>query len=134
MNVYEALLKAADHIERNPDLFDFYTERVPECGTPGCALGWAAYFMRLPFHNVGDFAQQMMPVKYGDCAEGAFYERMNAALADPKCEWTEDSALCAQGMRLVAEKHYGHLRCNFARELEGTLLAEPLELASTCSR
>ena len=48
MNIYNAILKAADHIERNPHLYDFYRSNVPNCGTPGCMLGWIGHFMGIP--------------------------------------------------------------------------------------
>jgi hypothetical protein len=44
-DIYAAVMKAADHIERNPQLFDFMRSTTPECGTPGCVLGWVAHFM-----------------------------------------------------------------------------------------
>ena len=48
MNIYSAAMKAADHIERNPGLFSFMEVGVPECGTPGCMVGWVAHFMGVP--------------------------------------------------------------------------------------
>jgi hypothetical protein len=129
MNVYEAIMKAADHIERNPHLFDFDKERVPDCGTPGCALGWTAHFMGYLYTNVGVFAEMALPVHTDQSAEGAFYDRMDAVLSDRFCDWIAEPAMCAKGMRLLAEKHYGHLKYNFARELEQTLLTHQPEVA-----
>lgn len=46
MNVYQAVLAAADHIERNPGLFSYF-----ECESPGdhiskgCYVGWIGFFM-----------------------------------------------------------------------------------------
>ena len=47
MNVREAILAAADHIETYPKKFSFASVEVPSrrsCGTPGCALGWIGHF------------------------------------------------------------------------------------------
>lgn len=43
--IRQAILQAADHIEKNPCDFNFYSVDKPECGTPGCALGWIGVFM-----------------------------------------------------------------------------------------
>lgn len=48
MNIYNAIMATADHIERNPDEFKFsavYIPNSPGCGTPGCALGWIGTFL-----------------------------------------------------------------------------------------
>lgn len=44
MNIREAILHAADHIERNPRAYQFDTNSKPKCGTPGCLLGWIGHF------------------------------------------------------------------------------------------
>src|SRR6266853_1444079 len=42
---YIALMKAADHIEANPDYFNFAAVEVPKnLSRQGCAIGWTAYF------------------------------------------------------------------------------------------
>src|SRR5258706_12545814 len=42
---YIALMKAANHIEANPDYFNFATVVVPKyLSQHGCAIGWTAYF------------------------------------------------------------------------------------------
>lgn len=45
MNIREAILKAADWIEKNPHLYNFDRTRVPDCNTPGCMVGWIGHFM-----------------------------------------------------------------------------------------
>jgi hypothetical protein len=39
MNIYTAIMKAADTIEQCPKLYTFQANRVPECGSPGCLIG-----------------------------------------------------------------------------------------------
>lgn len=56
MDIYNAILKAADHIEKEPHLYNFYCNRVPDCGTPGCMLGWIGHFMGLTGSVYNDVA------------------------------------------------------------------------------
>lgn len=48
MKLRDAILKAADHIEANPSLYDFGRFKSPECDTPACMVGWVAHFMGVP--------------------------------------------------------------------------------------
>lgn len=52
MEIYNAIMKAADHIERNPHSYNFFNSVVPECGTQGCMLGWIGHFMGMTGANV----------------------------------------------------------------------------------
>ena len=77
--IREAILKAADHIERNPREFNFSSTSIPSergCGTPGCALGWIGYFGSVsgPFHEACSVIQ--LPVRLFD-GEFQFYSRMD---------------------------------------------------------
>lgn len=47
MNIRQAILKAADYIEGHPQHFLYVTNNKPnpECGTPGCMLGWIGIFL-----------------------------------------------------------------------------------------
>jgi hypothetical protein len=40
MNIREAILKAATFIRQNPSAYKFSNNVIPECGTPGCMMGW----------------------------------------------------------------------------------------------
>lgn len=42
-----AMLLAADHIERNPQLYAFNSYYVPLCGSKGCMLGWIGFFLNM---------------------------------------------------------------------------------------
>ena len=45
MNTYDAIMKAADHVSRNPGLHDFGSPGVPVEGhEKGCPLAWIGYF------------------------------------------------------------------------------------------
>lgn len=116
MDVYSAVMKAADHIERNPGDFDFKSGSVPErCGTPGCALGWIGYFAKVRDKWLG--CGGVVPGYLGLSPEAhplygrglvahqtfAFYNRMDAAYGSH--EWTYSAPECAKAMRLYAAKY-----------------------------
>lgn len=48
VDIRQAILNAADLIEKSPDRYDFYSNDKPGCGTPGCMLGWIGHFMGVP--------------------------------------------------------------------------------------
>lgn len=110
MNIRDAILKAADHIEGSPRLFNFGKCATPhDCGTPGCALGWIGFFAGKQFHGaiVCDVAASIgIPGNVRGSSEGTFYERMNKLCADDDRIWIEDAAACARGMRLYADKYH----------------------------
>jgi hypothetical protein len=39
MDIYNAIMRAADVIETNPALYAFQKNIVPACGSPGCLIG-----------------------------------------------------------------------------------------------
>lgn len=46
MNVRQAILAAADHIERNPASYEFYALYVPsDTSCKACMLGWVGYML-----------------------------------------------------------------------------------------
>lgn len=109
MNIYDAIMKAADHIERNPSEFRFLRSAVPSapfCGSPGCALGWIGVFSASKAIDSGDVAQQVLcvPNEDGLSSELTFYNRMNDLLSDTN--WIRHADLCARGMRLYAKKYH----------------------------
>lgn len=108
MNPYTAIMLAADHIEANPNLFDFEAVEIPDCGTPGCALGWIAHFAGITT-DICDTSADFLGVADGHKwrSEGAFYRRMRALASH---NWINDSALCVKGLRLYAEKYHGDER------------------------
>lgn len=108
MNIREAILKAADHIERNPGDFNFNTSRVPHpCKTPGCALGWVGFFLRVEgeddFLNRTALVCGVPALKRGGFtrSEGEFYFRMNQFGI-----WFSNAAECARCLRLYADKYH----------------------------
>lgn len=132
MNIRQAILLAADHIERNPQLFKFEKVRVPrDCGTPGCALGWIGYFMRLTIPFVGyentstDVAIAMgLPERHGKGAftnSGIFYDRMDSLR---ETTWMRCPMECAKTLRAYANRFHP-AEVNFARDLTARLASLP---------
>jgi hypothetical protein len=105
MNIRQAILKAADSIEQNPDLFDFNSINLPnhECGTPGCALGWIASFLGTEYQLRRIFNMPVMQ-KIMDCSDGAFYRRMRHLPIG--YEWKYNHMLCAESLRQYADKYH----------------------------
>ena len=116
MNIYDAIMAAANHIERNPSQFKFSSVLVPEgpeCGTPGCALGWIGTFAGVKHPYTGSISLVASIEEKWDTwggrpflpeTTGTFYARMDA-LAQTVM-WRDNATLCAQTMRAYAEKYH----------------------------
>ena len=94
MNAYEATLATAKLFEREPKMFDFSRVVVPDCGTPGCAIGYIERFMG--FEGVIDGNRSLGTTRT------EFYDRMGELVTRG---WIDSASLCATGLRLHAEKY-----------------------------
>jgi len=114
MNIYDAIMKAAEHIDLHPGLFNFMSPFSPsnDCGTPGCALGWIAYFMgdrnecvlKTAATALG-FDLRKHPMHSGH----PFYDRMQKLQGSPKRygdSWRYSATECARILRLYAAKYH----------------------------
>jgi len=117
MNMYKAILQAADFIEGHPSQFKFSsvsTPRHPGCGTPGCALGWIGHFAGfsagedwIPY----DVATKAMGLRPEPAYSGGtlfkeafhFYRRMDELGGNM---WRYRAVDCARALRLYAEKYH----------------------------
>lgn len=100
MNIREAILKAADHIERNPRDFNWRSVVVPKSrGFPGCAVGWIGHFLGHE-HSATGFRNAAIQVFNND--ERQFYSDM-WKISD---SWTGDAAECARALRIYADAHH----------------------------
>ena len=98
MTPYEATHAAADHIEQNPELFNFHRIRVPDCGAPGCALGWIGAFAGIaPGESIARTEEFLQT------SDKSFYRRMNGLVSEKL--WQRNPRICAKGLRLYAEKY-----------------------------
>lgn len=110
MSYRDDILWAADMIERHPEAYswssvDVPNHEAPECGSPGCALGWIAA------HQEGrEVGEPFTLVRRGYVRESAspvgvhsleFYGRMGAI--EPR--WKVDAKACAAALRRYAD-HY----------------------------
>lgn len=113
MNIHQAIMKAADHIESRPDLFNFFQTVIPNyCGTPGCALGWIGHFYGVnrfdfkgaSFHGdvlcVGD--QLLGTPQRNLHTNHPFYNRLDALNKG----WRWRASECAIALRLYAGKYH----------------------------
>lgn len=83
MDIYHAVLAAANQIERRPDLFDFMESSVPpDCGTPGCVLGWISHFIDARGRAPIDKTAEILGFKPDDIwigsADRKFYAEMDS--------------------------------------------------------
>lgn len=125
MELRQAILMAADHIEGHPEEFSFRASRRPDrpgCGTPGCALGWiSAFAVEKTANNMGfDAACPALGIPSGDHQE--FYCRLSALETNtvrtysaptgtPRhwaydTQWHQQPGVCARAMRLYADKYH----------------------------
>ena len=112
--VYQAIVNAADHIERNPAAFDFMSVGIPDCDTPGCALGWIGSFGGLTKSACGfsDAATDLLrlepePLDGGGITRSndfTFYNRMDALCGNKV--WRKAAHVCAATLRKYAEKYH----------------------------
>lgn len=110
MNTYQALLATANLFERSPAAYDFQELNVPDCGSPGCAIGWTAFHMGRSGSNVHDISAEIL-----GCPHSVFYDRMSDInLERPEHHpwthhpWTRDAGAAAVCLRFYAEKYHGH--------------------------
>jgi hypothetical protein len=117
MNTYQAILRAADHIQANPPLFDFERTRVPgNCRTPGCALGWIGFFAgrtqaRIRVMLGFSFLHRGIAIVTLDGGSNPvinvtareFYERMDRLASG---NWRVDAGACAEAMRRYAARYH----------------------------
>ena len=84
--VYEAIMLAADHIERNPADFNFMSIGIPDCGTPGCALGWIGSFGGLTKSECGfaDAATDLLGLEPKPLDGGGIYSAISFPLASAR--------------------------------------------------
>lgn len=113
MNLYNAIMKAADHIERHPNDFNFMQWCVPgSCGSPGCALGWIGFFAGLS-GDAGSvaLAMGMDPISAGHQSHRAdmvFYGRMYALYPGEHCGSWKNLNVLPTALRAYAERYHSH--------------------------
>ena len=125
MNIRNAILKAADHIEANPSLFTFSEIFIPnDCGTPGCALGWIGFFANAaknmnnwwanaykdsPRCTLSAVTDDDHPSEMG-IDQGVFYNRMDDLSKIRHngrfVSWHHNAKECATSLRIYADEYH----------------------------
>ena len=104
----QAILLTADHIEQNPETYDFMSVRIPDCGTPGCLIGWVESFLGLSEQ------QRLLIVllghaTFGDCmgvTAPVFYSRMNNIQPWWRRHWHFNAKSAATSLRKYADLYH----------------------------
>jgi len=104
-SIQTALLTTADLFETNPVRYGYGCTLVPDCGTPGCAVGYVGFFMGLKA-GTGCWVD-------GDCASiigvshNVFIRRMDAFEGTLHyMDWRSNAADCAKALRLYADEYH----------------------------
>ena len=100
MNIYDATMRAADHIEARPDLWSFSRINVPECGSPGCAIGWIGHFSGVKAGESIYDVYKTLGIKTGT----DFYDQMSVLNGDDGNLWQCETRQVPKLLRLYADK------------------------------
>ena len=100
MNIRNAILAAADHIERNPKDYDFMRWAVPDGNCKACMLGWIGHFLGM----VGAVNNEVKRAISPDNDWDAFYCRVRDALGSSRFQ--SDASEAAKALRLYADKYH----------------------------
>jgi hypothetical protein len=103
--VYEAIMAAADHIERTPDAYGFFFGDIPKSrDCRACALAWIGFFMGLSGEAL-DVARAIgcPSSTFEGSEEIVFYNRMNNL---SNASWCCHSSRCVATLRLYASAYH----------------------------
>lgn len=109
MNVRQALLAAADHIEANPQAYCFNNSAKPDCGSLGCLMGWVGVFAEVKDKNKRDraapgYANQVAQKVLG-LTSWAHFVSLGSELG-AFFNYTQDSKQAAGMLRAYADKYH----------------------------
>ena len=126
MNIRNAILMAADSIEKYPSLFDFMSNEKPnlDCGTPGCVLGWIGFYLGIdaelmptPTGQALDCPKMTLTDKCTDSVmyeDWGFYRRMNDVSGHS--DWRDGAPACVAALHKYADRYFpacdNRLCCN----------------------
>jgi hypothetical protein len=98
-----AILRAATTVERDPKLFKWSVCHIPECGTPGCAVGWIGAHLGIPANESLEQVARELGVL------DVFYERMSEVTQQfgwSYGQWRDSAEYAATALRAYADKYY----------------------------
>lgn len=109
-----AILRAADQIKSRPHLFNFGNCSIPDCGSPGCAIGWCG--AELGLEGIINEASPILvgwadtsPVPHDErwlgnqFCDQEFYDRMDSI---GPANWRTNAHECARALRAYADKYW----------------------------
>lgn len=98
-----AILKTAALFETRPELYNFNEIKVPDCGSPGCMLGWIGVHLGIPAGTIVHVdVCQAIGIKSRDLYNHCASWREVAGYTTP---YTEDAAIAAGALRAFANKY-----------------------------
>jgi hypothetical protein len=109
MNIRQAILRAADHVEANPQLFDFCgaTNSPTEVIGRGCYVGWIAFFSGEAggqrcgsTHTESALCRRLLGIPFRD-----FEDRMRLIVHDHGRSLSSKD-FAATALRLYADKYH----------------------------
>jgi len=103
LSMRNAILAAADHIEKKPRSYDFGSVDIPatpECGTSGCALGWIHTFSHI--QGIGKARDTIDAGVLFGISDSEFYNRMSGFSED----WRSSSKEAAYALRQYADRYF----------------------------
>jgi len=103
VSMRDAILAAADHIERKPFSYDFGSVDIPAapgCGTPGCALGWIHTFSHI--QGIGKLRDTIDAGILFGISDSVFYTRMTNFSED----WRSSAKEAAYALRQYANQYF----------------------------
>lgn len=85
------------------DQFNYQCTLVPECGSPGCAVGWVAHFRGVmpSVRVIDEMCMDALGIQYW----GTFVPRMDS-LERPEEYWRSNADECAAVLRRYAARHH----------------------------
>lgn len=101
LDVRSAILKAADWIEKNPSKYSFQSTRIPECGSPGCMIGFIGMFAGCK-GNVFDVSPALLGKTHNKFVTEIFAIRSENGGG----QVTTDASVAAACLRLYADRFH----------------------------
>lgn len=118
MDIRTAILKAADHIERNPSAFNYYAGDIPSSlEQKSCLLGWACYFAGF---REGRVEQYSSPIGHGYMELTALARRTPGYLKSDMWDFQFNHIAAAGMLRLYADAHHPTTKPAIPREPVGS--------------
>jgi len=109
MKIRNAILSAADSIERDTNLYDFMSTNITDgCGTSACALGWIGYHLGYKDNGHDAINKIVQAIGIGDAtnkSQTLFYRLMDDISAGGAfCTLPPNKV--AKDLRLFADKYH----------------------------